>query len=78
MRDERQTGYTPKPVEGITPVQRIEVTTRNVPCDGEVGVGGLGHPRIWMRIAQDQREVTCPYCSITYALKDGAGDDGHH
>jgi Zinc-finger domain len=51
MRDERQTGYTPKPVEGITPVQRIEVTTRNVPCDGEVGVGGLGHPRTWMRIA---------------------------
>jgi uncharacterized Zn-finger protein len=78
MRDERQTGYTPKPVEGITPVQRIEVTTRNVPCDGEVGVGDLGHPRIWMRIALDQREVTCPYCSITYVLKDGAGDDGHH
>jgi uncharacterized Zn-finger protein len=78
MRDDRQTGYTPQPVEGVTPVQRIEVTTRNVPCDGEIAMPGLGHPRIWMRIAPGQHEVTCPYCSITYVLKDGAGDDGHH
>lgn len=79
MRDARQTGYAPKPVEGITPVQRIEVTTRSVPCDGQFGVGGLGHPRIWMRIAPNQTEITCPYCSITYVLKEGAGgDDGHH
>jgi uncharacterized Zn-finger protein len=77
MRDERQTGYAPKPVEGVTPVQRIEVTSRSVACDGRIGEDGLGHPRIWMRIAE--REVTCPYCSITYVLKDGAGDDdGHH
>jgi uncharacterized Zn-finger protein len=76
MRDQRQTGYAPRPVEGITPVQRIEVTTRNVPCDGEIAMPGLGHPRIWMRI--EDREVTCPYCSITYVLKDGAGDGGHH
>jgi uncharacterized Zn-finger protein len=76
MRDLRQTGYTPHLVEGVTPVQRIDVETRAVPCDGEIGVGGLGHPRVWLRITD--REVTCPYCSITYVLKDGAGDGDHH
>jgi len=76
MRDPKQTGYAPKLTPGITPVQRIEVETRAVPCDGEVGVGGLGHPRVWLRIVD--HEVTCPYCSITYVLKDGAGGDDHH
>ena len=42
MRDPRQTGYAPQPVEGITPVQRVEVAARAVPCDGEGGGGGLG------------------------------------
>lgn len=74
MRDPQQTGYAPKAVTGITPEERIMVESRHVACDG--GKGPLGHPRIWMHI-QD-REVTCPYCSRTYALKDGAGDDGHH
>ena len=36
----------------------------------------LGHPRIWMTI-QDH-EVTCPYCSITYVLAEGAGEDHGH
>jgi uncharacterized Zn-finger protein len=76
MRDPRQTGYTPYRVEGVTPAQRIAVTARRVPCDGEVGVGGLGHPRIWLRIGD--REVTCPYCSITYVRQEGAGEEGHH
>jgi uncharacterized Zn-finger protein len=78
MRDAILTGYAPKPVEGITPVQRIEVKQRSIPCDGEVGVGGLGHPRVWLRMSDGQNEVTCPYCSITYVLKAGAGGgDGH-
>jgi uncharacterized Zn-finger protein len=78
MRDGHQTGYTPKPIEGVTPAQRIEVTSRSIPCDGEVGVGGLGHPRVWLPMPAGANEVTCPYCSITYVLKPGAGDDGHH
>lgn len=76
MRDHNQTGYAPKAVPGVTPEQRIEVETRNVPCDGQIGVGGLGHPRVWLRI--EDHQVTCPYCSITYVLKDGAGGDDHH
>ena len=75
MRDPNQTGYTPIAIVGITPDQRIEVERRAVPCDGEVA-GAAGHPRVWLRIVE--HEVTCPYCSITYVLKDGAGDDGHH
>lgn len=76
MRDSIQTGYAPKPVQGVTPEQSVTVTERSVACDGQIGVGGLGHPRIWMRIAE--QEVTCPYCSITYVLAPGAGDDGGH
>ena len=77
MRDGNQTGYAPKPIEGVTPMQRVEVEDSSIPCDGEVGVGGLGHPRIWLRISVDQGEITCPYCSITYVLKPGADVDAH-
>ncbi|MDB5375747.1 MAG: hypothetical protein JWR00_193, partial [Rubritepida sp.] len=38
--------------------------------------GALGHPLVYLRIEDTQ--VTCPYCSKTYRLKEGAGDDGHH
>ena len=78
MRDPKLTGYAPQHVPGLTPDQRIEVESRVHPCDGEVGVGGLGHPRVWLRMPADGDQVTCPYCSITYVLKPGAsGDDGH-
>ncbi len=78
MRDGRITQYTPKLIEGVTPVQRIEVTSRKVPCDGEVAGPGLGHPRVWLPMNPNQNQVTCPYCSITYVLKAGAGGDDHH
>jgi uncharacterized Zn-finger protein len=68
------TGYGPKLTAGVTPEEVILVETRTVRCDG--GGGALGHPAIFMRIEQEQ--VTCPYCSRTYRLKDGAGDDNHH
>lgn len=74
MRDPQMTGYGPHPVEGVTPEDVTLVESRSVSCDG--GKGALGHPMIWMRI--EEHQVTCPYCSRTYRLKDGAGDDGHH
>jgi uncharacterized Zn-finger protein len=74
MRDPQMTGYGPKLTAGVTPEEVILVETRAVRCDG--GGGALGHPAIFMRI--EQRQVTCPYCSKTYRLKDGAGDDHHH
>ncbi|WP_135465626.1 zinc-finger domain-containing protein [Crenalkalicoccus roseus] len=76
MRDPRMTGYTPMPTPGVTPLQRVEVEARAVPCDGAIGPAALGHPRVWLRIVD--REVTCPYCSITYVLREGAGGDDHH
>ena len=78
MRDAKQTGYAPKLTEGVTPVQRIKVESRSVPCDGEIAGPGLGHPRVWLRINDGAQEVTCPYCSITYVLKAGAGGGDHH
>ncbi|MBB5694187.1 zinc-finger domain-containing protein [Roseomonas sp. GCM10028921] len=73
MRDPDFTGYTPNRVEGVTAQEVIQVTSRHVPCDG----GGLGgHPLIWLRVEGD--EITCPYCSRTYHLAPGAGDDDHH
>lgn len=78
MRDPKLTGYAPKATPGVTPDQRIEIESRVHPCDGEIGVGGLGHPRVWLRMPADGDQVTCPYCSITYVLKPGAGGgDGH-
>jgi uncharacterized Zn-finger protein len=73
MRDPKLTQYTPTPVEGVTPDERLPATSRTVLCDG--GGGALGHPHIYLRIVTDQ--VTCPYCSRTYVLAEGAGDDGH-
>ena len=74
MRDPQITGYTPKATPGVTPEDRVMVESRVVACDG--GGGALGHPTVYLRIQAEQ--VTCPYCSRTYALRDGAGDDGHH
>lgn len=76
MRDARQTGYAPIRTPGVTADQRVTVTARAVACDGELEGPGLGHPRIFLRIAD--RAITCPYCSITYVLAEGAGDDDHH
>jgi uncharacterized Zn-finger protein len=78
MRDAQITGYGPKPVAGVTPDQRIAVTSRAVACDGEIATPGLGHPKVWLRINPGEASVTCPYCSITYALAPGAGEHDHH
>ncbi len=61
---------TPDPA----PSETIVVESRVIACDG--GDGPLGHPLVYLRIEDTQ--VTCPYCSRTYRLKEGFGDDGHH
>ena len=68
----------------IQPPETILVETHRVSCDGASAIRGgpgyrpaaLGHPRIWLTITD--REVTCPYCSITYVLAEGAGEDHGH
>ncbi len=74
MRDPQITGYTPKATEGVTPDDRITVESRVVACDG--GGGTLGHPTVYLRI--EQQQVTCPYCSRSYVLREGAGGHDHH
>lgn len=48
------------------PETRIVEHSR-VACDG--GEGALGHPRVWLQIAQDQGWVECPYCDCKFVLK---------
>lgn len=62
------------PDGAASPFEIIHVDDRTVACDG--GDGPLGHPRVYLRIADKQ--VSCPYCSRLYVLNDGAGHgDGH-
>ena len=52
----------------------ISVDSRTVACDG--GDGPLGHPRVFLHIADGQ--VMCPYCSRLYVLNEGAGHGTGH
>ena len=57
-----------------SPTEIIHVDSRTVACDG--GDGALGHPRVFLRIADEQ--VMCPYCSRLYILNPGADHDSGH
>jgi len=46
----------------------IEVKTRSVSCDG--GGGDLGHPKVYLKIAPSESEITCPYCSRKFLIKE--------
>ena len=56
------------------PTEIIHVDDRTVACDG--GDGALGHPRVFLRIAD--RQEMFPYCSRLYVLNEGAGDGAGH
>jgi uncharacterized Zn-finger protein len=45
----------------------IETQSYEAACDG--GAGGLGHPRVFLKIDPEKGEITCPYCSRTYRHK---------
>ena len=50
--------------------ETIEVTRRDVVCDG--GGGALGHPKIYLHLDADKGDkVTCPYCSRVFMLLSG-------
>ena len=50
------------------------VTSWKVACDG--GVGGLGHPRVWLSIPHDMGVVECGYCDKRFVIdRDHAQDD---
>jgi uncharacterized Zn-finger protein len=62
------------PTPDMATVERIDVDSRVVACDG--GDGALGHPRVYLRILD--RQIFCPYCSRLFVLRDGAGDGHEH
>ena len=50
------------------------VTSWKVACDG--GVGGLGHPRVWLSIPHDSGFVECGYCDKRFVIdRDHARGD---
>ncbi len=52
-----------------------EVETTVVACDG--GSGPNGHPLVYLNM-EGKSEITCPYCSKNFTLKEGAsGGSGH-
>jgi uncharacterized Zn-finger protein len=62
------------PTPDVATVERIDVDSRVVACDG--GEGALGHPRVYLRIVD--RQIFCPYCSRLFVLREGAGDGYGH
>ncbi len=55
-----------------TPVPETElVDTYRIACDG--GEGALGHPRVWLRISEDEGFVECPYCDKRIIHRDFEG-----
>jgi len=65
---------TPTPQLGL--IETLVATSRVVACDGDGG--GLGHPRVWLRIEGTQ--TFCPWCSRVYVLDPRvaeSGDAGH-
>jgi len=53
----------------------IESESKTVGCDG--GGGALGHPLVYLEMG-DKREITCPYCSQHFVLKEGAKVSAGH
>lgn len=67
-------GTAPTTASMVTPTEVIHVDSRTVSCDG--GGGGLGHPRVYLRIPENQ--IMCPYCSRLYVLNPGADHAAGH
>ena len=55
------------------PFEVITVSEKRVACDG--GKGGLGHPRVFLTIADDEGKVTCPYCSREFVYSKPVADE---
>jgi len=53
----------------------IECESQTVGCDG--GGGALGHPLVYLQMG-DKTDITCPYCSRHFVLKEGSqASTGH-
>lgn len=59
----------------MKPPEEIEVTSREVSCDG--GGGASGHPRVFLNMGEKDT-VDCPYCGRQFWLKEGAAVSAGH
>lgn len=50
--------------------ETIDVETMTVACDGSGGA--LGHPNVYLHLDEHTHDVTCPYCSRRFKLREGA------
>ena len=50
----------------MKPPQEVEVTTREVSCNG--GGGPSGHPRVFLNLG-DADTIDCPYCGCRFVLQ---------
>ena len=55
----------------IEPPETKIVDSYRIACDG--GEGALGHPRVWLKIPEDEGWVECPYCDAKYVHEDFEG-----
>lgn len=59
----------------MKPPEEIEVTSREVSCDG--GGGASGHPRVFLNMGEKDA-VDCPYCGCQFRLKPGVSAPAGH
>jgi len=57
------------------PPEIIEVSTRQVSCDG--GGGALGHPLVYLNMGE-RTEIDCPYCGRRFILRQPAVESAAH
>ena len=62
-------------MDASTAIETIEVDTKKVACGGDGGA--LGHPKVYLEMG-NKTEITCPYCSRHYVLKEGVEISGGH
>ena len=76
----RSSQLEPMPAKGahtpdLPPSEVVVVRSGRVACDG-VG-GALGHPRVWLVIAQDSGWVECGYCDKRFEIDRAHAHDDH-
>ncbi|MBE88267.1 MAG: zinc-finger domain-containing protein [Rhodospirillaceae bacterium] len=59
----------------MKPPEEIEVSKREISCDG--GGGASAHPRVFLNMG-DAHFIDCPYCGRRFVLKERAGVAAAH
>lgn len=55
--------------------ETLYVDTHETACDG--GGGALGHPKVFLYIAEEKGEIDCPYCGRLFIYQDSGRKAAH-